>query len=282
MQLHALNNNKSSIAAKKAVKQQNYFCLECEGIVRVRAGAHRQAHFYHLNLAPTCRQNGKSMAHLQVQCHLEALISKESCQLERPFPEIGRIADLYWPEKQLVFEVQCSPISAEEVACRNKDYESLGLTVVWILHDNRYNRRRLSAAEDYLRGSLAYYTNINGEGRGIIYDQWDLCEKGVRHKTIKPFAVELNKPKQISFRKEQAHSFFQKRLKSWPLHFSGDLLDLFLSGARDARLEALFENTKANKTKINKTNKTLNQRLHQWLIRPYKLAFQLLLERACR
>lgn len=192
MQLFARNQNDSVLSASQAEAGVNYKCLECDEIVRVRGGKQRVRHFYHRRRSRRCRQKGKSLTHLRIQERLEALIPNS--QLEHPFPTIGRIADVYWPEKNIIYEVQCSPITAEEVAARNADYNRLGLTVVWILHDRRFNRRHLTAAEHFLHDKPHYFTNIDSSGAGSFYDQKKIARQGRVLRRTRRFPVQLNCP----------------------------------------------------------------------------------------
>lgn len=171
MQLFALNEQNKLVSILEASKQQDFFCLECGQAVRKRGGSFRKDHFYHSKPNPQCRQSGKSLEHLQVQLFLQNVIGTEQVTLEKRFDEISRVADVCWDKEKLIFEIQCSPIAAAEIHQRNHDYLSLGYQVVWILHDERYNQKHLSAAELYLLNHPHYYTNMDAEGLGIIYDQ---------------------------------------------------------------------------------------------------------------
>ena len=86
-----------------------------------------------------------SSSHLAIQKVLSK--SLPGSRLEHRFPSIGRVADVVYFPKKIIFEVQCSPISLKEVQKRNRDYLSLGFTVIWILHDRHYNKKTLSLAE---------------------------------------------------------------------------------------------------------------------------------------
>jgi competence CoiA-like predicted nuclease len=154
--------------------------MECGKIVRRRGGKNRQDHFYHLKPDPACRQCQKSLHHLQVQWYLYHLLPDGECVLEKRFPEISRIADAVWEKKKLVFEVQCSPIPQAEVRQRNHDYQSLGYTVVWILHERRFHQRKISAVEEWLQGKPHYFTNFDAAGNGQIYDHLQVYERGMR------------------------------------------------------------------------------------------------------
>jgi competence protein CoiA len=177
MQVYSLNERGEQIFVEEAEKHTNYLCLECNKTVRLRGGEHKQLHFYHLDPSPSCRQNGKSPTHLALQLHIQKIFSPRKVLLERQFPSIGRIADCVLEEKKLVFEIQCSFITAAELKKRTQDYLSCGYEVIWILHDRRFNRLRLTAAEAFLRKRAHYYTDFNQSGKGRIYSQ-TVTDKG--------------------------------------------------------------------------------------------------------
>lgn len=186
MQLYALEGN-TPILAIHASRHQSYWCPECGGAVRLRGGKLRQFHFFHLRSQPFCRQHQKSLAHLQIQLHLKSLIPEAF--LEKPFPSIGRIADVAWEERKIIFEVQYSPISLEEVQKRNADYGQCGYFVVWLLHDKQFNQRRLSPAEAYLRQGPCYF--VNGYK---VYDQFEVVRNSKRIYRGPSFPVDITLP----------------------------------------------------------------------------------------
>lgn len=221
MQIYALDEKGNSLQAQEGRRTQNYLCLECNQTLRVRGGQWRRLHFYHLTPSPACRLNGKSLTHLQVQFAIQKKLSPEEVFLERRFPAIGRIADVAWPNKKIVFEIQCSPISAEEVEARNRDFSTIGYSVVWILHDRRFNRFHLSSAESFLRSFPHYFTNINAFGKGIFYDQfaWVKGKRRIQKTPCMPIHV-----KRLTFlTSKQMASQLSKERKKWPLAFEGDL-----------------------------------------------------------
>lgn len=201
MQIYALDNTGSLISAIHAQKKASYLCPECACPLRLRGGDLRRLHFYHLDLAPSCRLNGKSETHLAIQSHLQTLFGEQDCLLEKRFPTIQRIADCYSPSKKIVYEIQCSPISAEEVKKRMRDYASLGFKVIWILHDKQFNRNIVSAAEAFLLAHTFVYTNFNNKGMGTFYQMSFKVKGGIRiensHK--KPVDLLTLRPKRLSF-----------------------------------------------------------------------------------
>lgn len=262
MQLYALNQKGELVFAGQANKSEDLQCLECGEIVRRRAGLHRQTHFFHLRGSSSCALNGKGMAHLQIQNYLQKQLPQGDTALEQRFPDIGRIADLVWFSKKLVFEVQCSPISQEEILNRIQDYRSIGFETVWILHDRLYNQKRLKEAEQALKSRLYYFSNIDEEGRGIIYDQFDISKNGRRLAKLPPLPIKVTEPQKAS-----------------QLYFTGDLYDLNSRAFSPEYLQNIAYMQKKFHTPLSKQ---LLFWLKQGLIRPYNLVLQMLLERTCR
>lgn len=218
MQIFALDEGKL-IKAKEAQKRKSYLCPECGSFVFVRKGFHKQAHYYHVSPSKRCRQSQKGLQHLQVQWTLLHTLPLGEAKLEFSFPSIHRIADLFWEKEGIVFEVQCSPISEEEVKARSRDYRSLGLKIVWILHDQRFNKNKLSVAEHWLRSALpCYYTNITAEGSGICYDQFEIVEEFYRLFRGPPLPVIFR----YSGERTKGCPFTREK---WELSFQGDLID---------------------------------------------------------
>lgn len=225
MQRFARDHQGDLVDACCAERRVDYFCLECRDKVRLRSGLYRQKHYYHLPGHSECRQSGKSLVHLRLQEWLLEQLPLDEAAMEAPMPAIGRIADLHWRTKNIVFEIQCSPISGEEIKARTRDYRSLGLTVVWILHDATFNQQRVSSAELALESPF-YFTNRNAAERGLIYDQWDLWENGWRHHRSEKHPVDLTRPREG--RGDLPQALVERR--PWDLYFSGDLVDRHLSG----------------------------------------------------
>lgn len=284
MQLYALDAKQNLIPAHKAHKQRNYTCLECQGIVRIRAGLHRQPHFFHLKPALSCHLSAKSMAHIQVQCRLQKLLPEGECRIEERFPQIQRIADVVWQAKRLVFEIQCSPITAKEVQERNQDYASLGYQVIWILHDSQFNQYKVSAAELFLRDHPCYFTNIDAIGHGILYDQFDLFAGGVRKKKMPPLEIDVLQPIVASSCLQVELAVLNNRQATWPLHFAGDLTHLntlesstYLKIAKQAEMEFI-----AAQNPHQGTCSMMAYLIKRCFVIPYRILFQIVLERVCR
>lgn len=188
MQLYAFSDERPLFAGQ-ACKGKNYFCPECKSPVRLRGGPSRQLHFYHLHAHKNCRQHQKGPVHIQLQLIVQSLLPEG--QIERAFPKIGRIADVACEKSKRIFEIQVSPISAQEVKARTADYESLGYRVIWVLHEKRFNKRMLTSAELALQGKCRYFSNMTEKGKGMIYDQFEQLEGARRFNRGAPLRVDL-------------------------------------------------------------------------------------------
>jgi competence protein CoiA len=228
VQLIAIDDLGRRVIAPKAQKKINYRCPECRGVVRLRCGPRVQAHFYHHHKPQRCAHRKKSLAHLHNQLYLAEKIPEAI--LEHPFPSIGRIADVFWPSRNLVFEIQCSAMTAIEAEKRENDYQSLGLDLVWILHEARFNRRRLTAVEYFFLSCTTYYTSIRNSGSGAIYDQFEIVrgDKRCFHGARFPIDPSSPYPLQGLTLPSSLPNTFLQRLQTRTLGFSGDILDTIL------------------------------------------------------
>lgn len=273
MQFYAFDGEQL-VLASHAFRQKNYFCPECRSPVRLRFGPQRQPHFYHLSPPASCKQHSKGAAHLQIQWRLYSLLTPAESSMERPFPEVGRIADVAWEARKIVFEIQCSPISLAEVEARCQDYLSAGFTPIWILHENRFNKRRLSGAENFLHKTFVYYTDIDEKGHGEIYDQFDICLKNRRLFRGPPLPIDPKKPYAIEAEAEE--NFPQaicKRLTERRLIFSGDLVDRLLQDSHAGQgmkiMEKRFFQPPPRRT------------LWKKIVGTYEVLLKIALEKAC-
>ncbi len=229
MQLIALDEQNQRILAHEAQKPLCYKCPECNAPVRVRGGPFRRLHYYHSARSNRCNQSGKSLEHLAIQLFIQQNLPSGEGELEVFFKTIRRIADVAWHQKKLIFEIQCSPISPEEIEARNQDYASLGYQVIWILHENRYNRPQLSPVEKYLFTSPYYFTNINKQGKGMIYDQLYQYNGLKKVWLTKRLPLQITTPQKIPTY-QTPPSPISHRLTTWPLCMPGDAVTLFLQG----------------------------------------------------
>lgn len=286
MQLYAFDSKGQLVSARQARRHSDYYCLECQQIIRLRGGPQRRCHFYHLEPTPFCRHNQKGPIHLHLQSHFLQKLPPGDCTLELPFQSVRRIADVAWLSQKIVFEIQCAPISAEEVLERNRDYQQAGWTVVWILHDQRYNQVRLSAAEIALRSSPHFFSNMNSLGTGIIYDQFDICDQGLRYGRLPPLPIQLGETPSLFPTKVTSYPLLllEQRASQWNLFFKGDLMSLFLYAPSSSYLKQALENERQFYTPLQPVKwRDLPAKLCQKVFAgPYQIFFRFLLERMCR
>jgi competence protein CoiA len=257
MQLFGLDDLQQSVPIHQAKRGKRYLCQECGTLLAPRFGLYRKPHFYHLDPNRTCRMSGKTLEHLQTQNWIQQRVGGD---LEVPFPQISRIADVVWEEKKIIFEVQCSPITPLEIAQRNKDYASLGYQVVWVLHEMGYNRRRTSLAELSLQSWPHYFTNIDKKGRGAVFDQACQLKRGVRIRRSSKFFVDVSSPQ------EGGETPLLPQRGCWSLCFEGDI---FTSWKKIKDL-TLFE-----KEIKNEKEKSF---LKKYITDPYKMFFEYFLD----
>lgn len=289
MQIYALDSDGSLILADKASKHHDYQCLECQQMIRLRRGLHRKAHYFHVTANRSCRLHSKGMPHLMLQHFLKNVLPDGEVEIECQFPQIARIADVAWHPKRLIYEIQYSPITAEEVKARNASYASIGYQVVWIFHQDRYNKERLSAAEDWLALHPHYFSDMNAEGEGIIYDQFATVVNGRRVQRLPILPIDVSTPKNLSRDRSlvKLPFVFRQRAKAWPLIFGGDTIDCLLQLKEDENYKELrdqIEKLVPPKTQLTLLSLLKNRKLlfRQWVSRPYKALVRLMLERACR
>lgn len=153
----------------------------------------------------------KTTTHLAIQKQIQELIGKEKIALEKQVVR-GRIADCVWLEEKIVFEVQVSSITREEVLARTRAYRDHGFDIVWILHESSFGNT-CTSAEKALATVPHYYTNTNAEKMGIIYDR--LFEKRViKRSIISP--IRLSQPMRSTAKEKTPLRAF------WPVHFAQD------------------------------------------------------------
>lgn len=286
MQLHAIDLKGQVISAGRAVRQTNYACLECGEILRLRAGPYRQPHFYHIEPNPICRQHQKGAIHLQLQTYFFNQLPRGDCLLELSFPSIGRIADVAWLSRKIVFEIQYSAISAGEVLARNEDYRKIDWSVVWILHDERYNQIRTSAAETALRQSPHYFSNMDSQGRGIIYDQFDISGQGLRYGRLPPLPIDIKGAISLPSGEIQSYplELLNQRAKNWGLSFQGDLMSHHRELGSSAYLNQAIEHEKKFYLHSRSGNfaEFLLKLWRRGIVNPYRIFFHYILEKICR
>lgn len=212
MQALALDHQGQSIRALEAEKGKNYTCISCQAIVRRRGGDWVRDHFYHLQDSPSCHLSQKSETHLNLQIGLQESLPMGEAFLEERFTSINRIADVAWYRFKIVFEIQVSPLSFDEMLGRIEDYKKIGWQVVWILHTHSFFKQRASREELLLSEHPHYYANHNKAGIGGFFD---VIWRGPH-------------PPQITSGVLLQHPFQKEKTgfrNEWPFYFKGDFFD---------------------------------------------------------
>lgn len=289
MQFYALDKHNTPVSAHRASKKRDYFCVQCKSRVRLRSGDHLKHHFFHIDPNRKCVLHQKGMIHLQLQDYLLKHLPDHDGQMEYRFKEINRIADVVWLSEKIVFEIQFSPISTEEVLARIQDYSSLGWTVVWILHDFRYNQFVAAPAEKCLIPFPHYYSNMNAKGVGMIYDQFQMRENGFLVESLKKIPVDLSSLHRINNQNPIVSDlkFAQKRIDAWSVFFSGDLIDLSTHQPNSDYFQESLKREKAHeeikrKQRLKKLWDLPTKLFFEQLVHRYQIFFRFLLEKSCR
>lgn len=247
MALYACDDD-DLIFAPEAKRGKTYWCLECFCPVKVRRGKDRFAHFYHLQSSPRCRLYSKSEDHLRAQIQLQKLFPAEALQIERPFVDINRVADLCWEKGKIVFEIQCSPLDPKEAEARIRDYKLMGYEAVWLLDDRRYNRRVLRPAEEFLRQQACYYVDIKPGLTSDYYDQFEIFGRGKRLKKGRKLAVDLQRLSVLSGSYKDFQHLprqVQIQLANRNNYFFGDRISRAIQAERNPFFALAMENWRA-------------------------------------
>lgn len=201
--------------------------------------------------------------------------------MEVSFPDVSRIADIAWEPQKIVFEVQCAAITPEEVLARNADYGSIGYRVIWILHTDRYGKGMLSPAEQVLRGSTHYYTDIDAKGEGSVFDIVDLVVGRYRKQRLSIGPVQLERPL-MDRELEAAPCQWITRRAANGVFFRGDALwSGFVGGDRKVE-RALYRFWRREQWARWQVLQRCGQLLDTLIFHPYRCLFRLALERASR
>jgi competence protein CoiA len=254
MQLYAVDGDGKKISAREALGGVDYLCFECNGRMRTRKSSLGTAHFFHLRSDAKCRQNGKSEEHIflqelllsQIRAHSQEVQIESQAELESPFPEIGRIADVAWHKRKIVFEVQCSPISVQEVKERCADYEKVGWYVVWILLSSTFYRQKLKNVAYFLQGRTHYYANaLHGEIFDLIHPHYVRDMSGYDRR----FVVDIGTIQAIGLEnaKRPLPRLISKRLASWSYCSKGDLVWQAIEGSLEPSLVKILNARKVKR-----------------------------------
>ena len=127
----------------------------CGAPGHLRSSKNGTRHFYHA-VDTGCHYAGESKEHLAIKEQIYRTCRSEGWEtsVEFPAPDRSWISDVYATRngRKIVFEIQISAISPDELAERDEKYRNEGIESYWLL-DNFLGRRRDFAAwyDSYLR-----------------------------------------------------------------------------------------------------------------------------------
>lgn len=129
------------ISNKSVIKQLHtitYFCPDCNGVLLVKSGGKKVAHFAHKKKA-LCDNfsKGETNVHIKGKQLLYEYLkkSKSKVKIEKYFPEISQRADLFIEnhKKGIVIEFQCSVVPIHLIYSRTEGYKKVQIPTIWIL-----------------------------------------------------------------------------------------------------------------------------------------------------
>ncbi len=232
MQLWALDaelDEEKAIHVEAAKASKEYYCVECKLPVRLRTSPLGVKHFFHIALSENCRQHQRSPLHMKVQDLLCKNFSEGECKQEVRFKEIGRVADIVYYPRKIIFEIQCSWIEAEEALRRTDAYHSIGWSVIWLLSLKRFCTPYPSAFEEKIQSIPHYFFHLNGSNDLTIFDIPSVCIYGKR---ISSSSLHFALPKKvivIPLNGMAPHESLVFR-QSWKVCLRGDLIDKVAQG----------------------------------------------------
>lgn len=284
MALFAKDNN-SFISAWNANRNDTYRCIDCRSQVKVRRGANRIPHFYHLRTSPSCRLYSKSEEHLLLQLQIINNLPDSEGKIEYPFPTINRVADVLWEKEKIVFEVQCSTILEIEARNRIAEYGKCGYRVIWLLDDRLYNKRILQSAEKFLRTHQAYFATVNRRGASEFYDQFEILCSRKRAKKGGKLKIDLSKLNVLQKVRTDNNWPIQvaQRAEYSPKYFFGDILYRAVNARTSIYYADYLQNWKIQETTHKETieiKPILKQFFETWIKYPYLRLLWYLVKRA--
>jgi competence protein CoiA len=123
--------------AANATKCSNYYCPLCCQKLMLKQGKYKRTHFAHFEIS--CTHKEESYVHYHAKYSLGRAIKDLGMvvQIEPYLKACHQIPDILINNK-IILEIQCSPITVEQLQTRTSAYNKLGYIVIWII-DGTYN-----------------------------------------------------------------------------------------------------------------------------------------------
>lgn len=113
-----------------------WFCPKCHQ--RVELFASRRGKRYFKHVAKQTSHKGESSTHQYLKEILTESFNKinEYAISEQAFASVDRIADIYLPERQIIIEIQHTPISSKILRERTIAYQEMNFQTIWLMTDD--------------------------------------------------------------------------------------------------------------------------------------------------
>lgn len=147
----------------KSITNKTLVCPGCHEQVIFKNGKYRIPHFSHKRNSLCSRfSENESQTHLSGKLTFQRQLKEigEPAVLEYNLPEIEQRADVFLPNRKIILEYQCSPISYQDIFRRTANYKQLGIDVFWLLGDRHLNApKRLESVAKFARfqSQLGFY-----------------------------------------------------------------------------------------------------------------------------
>ncbi|KKM10986.1 hypothetical protein LCGC14_1721550 [marine sediment metagenome] len=149
--IYALNDQNERINASKAEKGKSYYCpnLDCDNRELILKKGHiRIPHFAHKS-QKDCSSEPESEAHILCKTFFQSLLDLDN-QFVEYYGIKGVRPDVLYD--QFALEIQCSPITVNEIKRRNKIYKKNGYVAIWIfLEDEIISIKKTKEPKAYYR-----------------------------------------------------------------------------------------------------------------------------------
>ena len=155
------------IALSEVLFGQSYSCPNCQKELKIRNGKQGKKHFYHIPIDKT----NESKIHLSAKegllFWLKENVPNGNWGAERYIKKIKARPDISGriKGKPVIFEIQHSPLTANELNRRTLKYSELGIYTIWVIPEEEF-KRNPKAYEKYLhalyKGNLFLWSKEEG------------------------------------------------------------------------------------------------------------------------
>ena len=153
--LTANNQDQIKTPAWQAIKSDIFQCPECQNEVILKQGKIKIAHFAHKPDADCPYRTNETELHLRIKREIyEALKDYPNChrcELERRLNGVRPDISLYIGPNPVAIEIQRSDITIDMIIQRTTRYSQLGIYLLWILPDIKFNDEGITQVKSWHR-----------------------------------------------------------------------------------------------------------------------------------